>query len=258
MIAEILERAASAPGHLRLGARQHSILAGLRQKEIARALVASQWTCHCCGVSLPQLMEFDGGHGGTPVKAICQFCHNLDHPVWAAVRGRLEPIWAPDLDGPTLSRFSWTLLALGQIFPDSLGGDLDPGDDEREPPAISEAWREVLRPAARRASGLREMLENRRELFQARFGATATAESLLEGVMVHRGRVESGKRAALDELLAGVRFAPALVVRGYEATEPPARVSAWNGTDFEDLSGRIGAAFVAGQNRGQGQEAARA
>ncbi len=229
-------------------------MAGRLHAQIAAAMREADWTCHLCGICLPEMMEFDGGHGGEAVRPVCQFCHNIDHPVWAAGRGRMAPVWAPDMDCAEISRLSWVLLALGQIFPERFGGELDPGEDVRAPVELTDGRRETLERAARSASRLREALENRRQLFEHRFGAT-TAEAFLETVIVHRRRVGEDRQESLLAMLDGVRFVPAPVTSGYDELPVPARVSAWSASGFEDLSGRIGVAFAAGLDRREGQEA---
>lgn len=251
LIRGILDRAASSPKRLTFGARGHAVLAGGLRVQIAKAMRDADWTCHLCGICLPEMMEFDGGHGGEPVRPICQFCHNMDHPIWAAGRGRMVPVWAPDMDCAEISRLSWVLLALGQIFPDRFGEELDPGEDVREPVELTDEWRVPLERAARSVSRLREALENRRQLFENRFGRT-TAEAFLEDVIVHRHRVGEARR---ERLLDGVRFVPAPVTSGYDGLPVTARVSAWGASGFEDMSGRIGPVFVAGLGWREGRGA---
>lgn len=103
---------------LTLGARQHALINRSMMKEIRAAFEAGDWTCHVCGVRIPGLMEVDHikGHnlsGKAALAPICQFCHDLKHPLWAASRGRFVPVAAPGFDQASITRFSWTLLSEG-------------------------------------------------------------------------------------------------------------------------------------------------
>ena len=244
MIAGLLARAASEPLHLTFNARRHSIVAGRNREEIAAALRG--WTCHVCGVCLPRLMEFDGGHGNREFRPICQLCHNIDHAVWSAAVGRLELVWAPDIAQEDLTRLCWTLLGLGQLFPDLFDGELAPGDGTAAVGwGLAENKVARLQRAARVALGVREFIESRREAFSTRFRAT-TAEAFLETLIVQREKVKGAAAGAASGALAGIRAVPAVVLAGFGETDVQARISVWSGSGFEDVSGRVAEAFLAG------------
>ncbi|CAN0557160.1 unnamed protein product, partial [Laminaria digitata] len=70
---------------LTLSAQQHNILNALMIDDIVEMMTREEWTCHRCGVHLPQMMEVDHlkGHalsGTSGIMPICQFCHDLKHP----------------------------------------------------------------------------------------------------------------------------------------------------------------------------------
>lgn len=101
-----------------LGARDHALINSAMMREIRTALDAADWACHVCGVALRGFMEIDHLKGHSPSKTsglapICQFCHDLRHPMWAASRSRIFPIVAPETAQTDVSRFSWTLLSEG-------------------------------------------------------------------------------------------------------------------------------------------------
>ncbi len=246
-VARILERPAR---HLTFGARAHAIRAGMFPDAVASAL--RSWTCHCCGIRLPGLMEFDGGHGPDPgdIRPICQFCHNLDHAVWAAGLGRLVPVWAPDMAQPALTRVCWTALALSRLVPAAFPGSHQPPDDDEvsglieEMDDLDDGMRDRLMRGAESARLVLEMIDARRGHFAERFGSTTFA-AWLEALLVHLDRsttIEPDMKAALDS----VRTVPALLVFGYARTAPEARISVWNGARFLDKSGDLGRAFVDG------------
>ena len=83
---------------------------------VRQALHRHDWTCNVCGVRLPGLMEIDhlDGHGPGPdgrIVPICQFCHDLKHPLWAAAEHRLAPVALQEMDQRTLTRLCWIMLS---------------------------------------------------------------------------------------------------------------------------------------------------
>ena len=237
MIGRIWELADRAPLQLTFNALGHSVLAGRHTAAIASALAS--WRCHVCGTRLPGLLEFDGHGADGECRPICQFCHNLDHPMWAATTGRLTLVLAPDVPQAELTGLCWTILALGQLCPDGFRDYLAPDDDP--PRDVPVAWRKSLNRAAPGADALREALENRRAEFVARFGAMS-AEAFLEGIITHRRRIADDVRREL----AAVRFVPSVVIEGYERIDVPGRLSVWTGSGFEDRSREIGSAWLRG------------
>ena len=98
-----------------LGAIDHNILNTMMLDEIAAVMHRENWTCHVCGICLPEMMEIDHLKGHSPegknaLAPICMVCHNLKHPLWAASRDRLRIIHAPELDYSYISRCTWSLL----------------------------------------------------------------------------------------------------------------------------------------------------
>ena len=100
---------------LTLGARAHAALNAEMMDEIVAAMERDAWTCRQCGVCLPEMMEIDhlDGHrvsGRSRIAPICRFCHDRKHLLWAASRGRLVPIHAPDLPYEHISQIAWVIL----------------------------------------------------------------------------------------------------------------------------------------------------
>lgn len=100
---------------LTLGVRAHATLlnqdAALCQKVFER----DKHTCHVCGIRIIDGMEIDhiAGHvrcGAEDLRSICQFCHDLKHPLWAAMHHRIVPIHAPDFDQNAIIRMAWSLV----------------------------------------------------------------------------------------------------------------------------------------------------
>lgn len=100
---------------LQIGAREHALLAVKMPDSIDACFERDDWTCHVCGIRLPLYMEVDHINGHQPCSAedlrtICQFCHNIQHAIWAANRKRLKVIWAPSSKQSILTILAWQLL----------------------------------------------------------------------------------------------------------------------------------------------------
>lgn len=205
----MLSTLASAPvSLLSLGIRQHGMLLSGQAKEVQACLEAADWTCHICGVRVPEMMEIDhtAGHARSAVKgfkAICQFCHNLKHPLWAGARGRIVPIIAPDIGQIDLHRLAWTLLA----------------QRGARTPAVD-------------VSGAFEDLEYRRKQFVETYGGERV-DALFEAIL-DLPRVMDPKRAekvvmAVDEQ---VRFWPAELFKTVDGLSPASGLSTWRDGGF--------------------------
>ena len=110
---------------LTLGARDHAMLLEGREDACLATFREADHVCHVCGVRTVDGLEIDhtAGHvaGVTKgLRAICQFCHDLKHPLWAASHGRLVPIWAPGIAQRDLHRLSWAILTWREAFPDAI------------------------------------------------------------------------------------------------------------------------------------------
>lgn len=111
---------------LTLGVRDHAALLGQESETCEKIFRAADHTCHVCGVQTFTGLEIDHGSRHVPLKnksisglkPICQFCHNLKHPLWAASRGRLVAIYAPDISQVDLQRLSWAMIAWREAYPD--------------------------------------------------------------------------------------------------------------------------------------------
>jgi len=173
-----------------LSARDHALLNTSMSDQVATALRDGDWTCHTCGVRLEGLMEIDhlkGHKRCTPAEMapICQFCHDLKHPMWAMARKRAFPVFAPDLAQPDLSRFAWSALC------------------EMTRPDSEEAFDDLLDAISERETAAFEMLDGE------------NMEAALEAVLVIRDK--SGAAAAESvcaELDAHIRFLPSCLRDG--------------------------------------------
>ena len=104
---------------LMINAYQHALLNAAMPNRVRSVLRRGNWTCNVCGVRLPGLMEIDhlDEHGPGPtgrigrIAPICQFCHDLKHPLWAATRHRLVPVVIPRMDQRTLTRLCWIMIS---------------------------------------------------------------------------------------------------------------------------------------------------
>lgn len=100
---------------LLIGARDHALITGQMSTTTMSCLERDNWQCHICGIRLRGFMEVDHINGHNickldDVKTICQFCHNLQHALWAANRGRFRIIWAPALKQEILTIISWQVM----------------------------------------------------------------------------------------------------------------------------------------------------
>lgn len=178
------------PRQLTLSARDHALINASMADVIAAVFRDRDWTCHVCGVRIEGLMEVDHlkGHrrcGPEGVAPICQFCHDLKHPIWAMSRKRAFPVYAPDLTQTDLSRFAWTLLS------------------EMTREGAEEGFDALIEAIGEREAAAFEMLDGE------------NMESALEAVLTLRDRL--GQEAAsrvCRELDAHIRFLPACVRDG--------------------------------------------
>ena len=110
---------------LSLGACHHHALNAAMPDRVRDALRRAKWTCHVCGAYLPGFLEiehFDWHKPGTygPIAPICQFCHDLEHPLWAVARDRMVPvIMPPEISQRTLTRLCWLIISCGLHWPDT-------------------------------------------------------------------------------------------------------------------------------------------
>ena len=101
---------------LLIGAHQHAQFNAAMPNRIRGVLRRRKWTCNVCGVRLPGLMEIDhldkhGPETRGEIAPICQFCHDLRHPLWAAARQRLVPMALPEMDQRTFTRLCWIMIS---------------------------------------------------------------------------------------------------------------------------------------------------
>ena len=100
---------------LTLNALSHNKLNTMMLDEIAAVMQREKWTCHICNTRLKNMMEIDHlkGHavsGKNAIAPICQICHAQKHLLWAASRGRITIVHAPELNYSEISQLSWALI----------------------------------------------------------------------------------------------------------------------------------------------------
>lgn len=103
-----------SPDEASFGSRFHAQLNCDSVSGIREVFNRDDWTCQTCKVRIPDYMEVDHRihkpfcHAHDLTK-ICQFCHNLKHPVWASLRGRLRLIWLPKIPQEMVTRMAWAV-----------------------------------------------------------------------------------------------------------------------------------------------------
>ncbi len=204
-----------------LGARMHSILAREQGGEMKECFRRDDWTCRRCGFRFAGFMEIDhtvshdaGETGG--LRTICQFCHNLRHPVWSDLRGRLRMIWAPSLPQAGLNRMAWLAMLASE---DSCGNCADH--------ELADAAREIVAATRRRESIVASIL------------GTSHPGGLFEAMFAVKPLCTPGRRmAAIETIGRFVRFWPVAADRIHtRPAEPSSSFSRWDGNRFTDISG---------------------
>jgi len=206
---------------LSLGIRQHGRLLAGRGDEIETVMRKHDWTCHCCGIRIPQFMEVDhcdGGHTTTckDLKPICTLCHNIKHPLWAAARGRIIPIHAPDLSQEDVNRIAW--MVVGYRESNDLRVD------------------HIFNAVSARAKRFEDML------------GVSAAEPFLESVMAFSSSMAEeaggkGRHDALKILDDTVRFWPSDATRDRDDLPDAALISTWTLGGFKRAGRSAGKAL---------------
>lgn len=222
----LLERLVSSDILLaNLGIRDHAQIIS-HDAELCREIFETHdYTCHLCGVKTLTALEIDHTEGHSKsakkgMKPICQFCHDLKHPLWAAGRGRLVPIWGPDLVQTDLMRLSWTLLT----------------------------WRDVHREEYR---SVRSDLITRKDMLEEFLGWENTGDVLADHETPHEAEVlfEAAfasvdalgpelAKPALRKLDQVLRFVPHEVFRDTEdrSFQLSSRLSTWSVGGFKKIA----------------------
>ena len=186
-----------------LGIRDHAKLNRLNSERVAQALRDGQWSCHICSTHIPEFMEIDHLDGHTVsaknIKPICQFCHNLKHPLWAAARGKISLIYAPDLSQAELHRICWSVIGYRR---------------EKDFPAdMHRIEQDILK-----RRGLAE------DIIYSR-----TTEGFLEAIFSLEEKIGlENARMTVEKLDQILRFIPSEVLPGHEALPAASRVSIWS------------------------------
>lgn len=170
--------------------------------------------CHVCGSRAPGMMEIDHLKGHKKCKkeelaTICQFCHNLQHPLWAAARKKIFPIYAPELSQADLNRLAWVALSWR--------------DHEREDVPFD-------------LSKLHAAIEHRRKEIERLLGCQSAA-SLFESAFILRDQV--GEKAAAKTLMQVdqfLRYWPSEVVEDPSDLPASARLSTWSYGGFKIIA----------------------
>ena len=200
-----------------IGAREHAFLATEAHDAVKTCLNRDRWTCHICRIKLQHFMEIDhivshDDRHEDRLRAICPFCHNLKHPVWAALRGRFRVIWAPSLKQETINRMAWVAL-------------------------LSERYRKIIPELADSAEELLWSVQHRETLIADLLGA-AHAEALLESLFTIRPHLDedafSKRVSSLDSI---VRFWPVAADRIISpVVRSSSGLSKWHKNQFVDVS----------------------
>jgi len=225
---------------LNLGARDHAALAAGNEELHAEVFARDGHACHVCGSRCRDALEIDHQAGHRPtaasgLKAICQFCHNLRHPLWAASRHRIIPIYAPDISQAALHRLAWVALC----------------------------WRDAPE-APLDMTGLHGMIEDRRVQLCKRLGfrgadgfaddkrtrlvelmTLGSAEALFEAALTVADDVRIGPERAVRTLTAVdqyLRFWPTELMPGIEDLDPAARLSRWDLGGFKVIADEVAGA----------------
>ena len=209
---------------LNLGARDHAALHGQDASSSRSVFEAADHTCHVCGVRTVDGLEIDNTAGHAPRKtkgwrAICQFCHNLKHPLWSAARGRIVAIWAPDISQVDLHRLAWSIVT----------------------------WREAH---PEKAEILRADLVARAQRFAETFDC-ASAEALFEAAFATRDTLGAGRsKAVLLQVDQVLRFVPSEILLdpqqvGDMTIDQGSRLSTWSIGGFRKIARMAGRDMLA-------------
>lgn len=194
---------------LKMGQRQHEVILAAHGKQLLSIMQKYDWTCHKCGIKIPEFMEIDhvAGHGNPDpqhLRPICTFCHAQDHIVWAAARKKVIPIMGPDLTNEQISRLAWAMMTLKSS-----------NEDE-----------------ARQALGnIRKALSKRHHDFISLYGAD-DADSLIESIYLFLApkageeAQNDKKRHVVNRLLSDLRFFPHAVMAD-EIEEKSEGITRW-------------------------------
>jgi len=214
---------------LNLGARAHAILAAEGWTGFAHCLARDNWRCQICGVRLPGYMEVEHvashhDHAVSNLRCICQFCHNLRHPLWAANRGKFRPFWSSGTDQRLIHAIAWSVLMAGS-FPEKMA-------------EIHRAVEQFLMAIKRREMQLLSLL-----------GSTHP-EGMFESVFfTTRQYGPDYGRTVARQMDRHVRFWPTAANRSLGGTKrDAAQLSAWDGDGFQDRSGDLLDDMRAGTN----------
>ncbi len=205
-----------------MGAWTHATLAHGNGKAIADRFQRDDWTCHRCGFRFHGYMEIDhvlqhGACGADGLRTICQFCHNLCHPVWAGIKGRLRLIWAPSMTQGAINRTAWLTMLASE---DRSGRIIDQ--------ELAEAAREIALATQRRERVFASML------------SASHPEGMIDALFALKALCGADRQKEVLSMIDPVaRFWPVAADRilGH-AKRPSESLSRWDGCGFIDLAGQ--------------------
>lgn len=206
------------PMMLAFSARDHARITSAHHATASAALKRDDWTCHVCKTRIPEFMEVDhrDSHeeGSKSLKSICQFCHNLEHPLWAASRGRIIFIYAPEFTQAQLNRFAWAILS------------------RREDPAFPWDENRFIKAIEARQKKMESIIQSQ------------TVEGFLEAVFSLERRLGTKMaKNTLHKIDQSIRFWPSEVTAGYADLPSSSRISTWTVGGFRTGS-RVGARLL--------------
>lgn len=201
---------------LKLSARDHARLLEGALEEMERASKASRDTCCECGISIPGYMEYHHpkGHTKNPKKGdlqtICQFCHNLKHPLWAGERKRIVPVFAPDYSQVDLNRLAWVCLSWRDEIPEAVDTVVD-------------------------------LMGERQTLLEGVTGPVAVSALIEAAFAIKDNKALSGVSLdAFARIDASLRFWPAELTDDFDGLAPAARLSRWDNEGFHCVADEVG------------------
>lgn len=225
---------------LNFGARFHAMLAGKHGDRYAKVMERDNWICCKCQIHLPGFMEihhWDDNHQNNDeanLAAICRFCHDIEHPVWSAARGRLRLIAAPDIAQEEITRLAWgafTAIEIAQAI--TLLSN-----EELEVFPLKQSEIEMIQKCAEHALIVKASVEKREGHLETIIGHSHP-EAFWEALFFARSHEPKQKMEDIIDVLDDViRVWPTAACASGDIVTTPvsARLSAWRAGRFTDVS----------------------
>lgn len=223
---------------INFGARMHALLAADNAKLYRHVLERDNWTCCKCGIHLPEFMEIqhiDDNHANNReanLAAICRYCHDGEHPVWAASRQRYDLILCPELSQASLNRLAWAVTLM--LARDRATEDMP--QEEREELGI-EGNRQHASIMGRQAETILQFVQARKDELANIIGGTHP-EAFWEALFTDRLMEPPEKMQEIEAILdRTVRTFPnAARFDGTFGIPPSGRLSVWRDGRFNDIT----------------------